>query len=451
MKKILILLFAIAIVLVLTNCKKKVDQFPIVDAGRDQSVTLPTDSIQLTGKGRDADGNIASLRYEWKKISGPGSANIVQPYNAITMVRNLTEGLYEFELKVTSEPGLAATDNIIITVLPAPPPPYPNSIGSLSVPRWGAVAAAAGSKVLFAGGSYGEVNPSVFSRVDIYDTSTHSWSTAELSEPRVGIGAVTVGNKILFAGGAKNFDYNIGWYDLTTKVDIYDATTNTWTTSELPGEQLFLWGFGVASGTGNKAYFYSYYRGGQIYVYDVAINTWSILTINGPHRHDLAVATIASKVFFAGGAASSIGYLDRVDIFNESTNGWTLNSLSEPRTVIKATNVRNKVLFAGGQMPAGNHKSKVDIYDNASQTWSVANLSRPAVLAGAVTTGQKALFFEGTVVDVYNAASDTWSVANIDMSIVFDASVIIASGNSVYISGAKINNAWINQVWKLEF
>lgn len=91
------------------------------------------------------------------------------------------------------------------------------------------------------------------------------------------------------------------------------------------------------------------------------------------------------------------------------------------------------------------------IFDNASQTWAVANLSRPAVLAGAVTTGRKSSFFEGDVVDVYNAASNTWSIANTDIAVAFDVSVIIASGNSVYISGAKINNVCANQVWKLEF
>ena len=61
--------------------------------------------------------------------------------------------------------------------------------------------ATVGDKVLFAGGSnYDWVD--VTSRVDIYNATTNTWSTAELSVARHDLAAVTLGNKVFFAGGA---------------------------------------------------------------------------------------------------------------------------------------------------------------------------------------------------------------------------------------------------------
>ena len=47
---------------------------PTADAGNDQTITLPTNSVNLNGTGADEDGTIAS--YQWTKISGPNSGTI---------------------------------------------------------------------------------------------------------------------------------------------------------------------------------------------------------------------------------------------------------------------------------------------------------------------------------------------------------------------------------------
>lgn len=58
------------------------------------------------------------------------------------------------------------------------------------------------------------------SRVDIYNASTNTWSKAQLSAARQGVTAATVGDKVLFAGG---FGYPDGrnWGEFNT-VDIYE-------------------------------------------------------------------------------------------------------------------------------------------------------------------------------------------------------------------------------------
>lgn len=89
---------------------------PKAVAGPDQVITLPIDSVLLDGRqSSDPDGTISS--YLWTKISGPSSFTISSSSVAITIVKILVEGVYQFELKVTDNGGLTAKDTIQITVI----------------------------------------------------------------------------------------------------------------------------------------------------------------------------------------------------------------------------------------------------------------------------------------------------------------------------------------------
>jgi hypothetical protein len=99
----------------------------------------------------------------------------------------------------------------------------------LSVARWGIASIAVGNKIYFAGGELGDGAFDIYySTVDIYDASTNTWSVATLSQPRSHIAAAAIGNKIFFAGGEKNLSYTT-----SNVVDIYDTLTQTWSTEHL--------------------------------------------------------------------------------------------------------------------------------------------------------------------------------------------------------------------------
>ncbi len=96
---------------------------PFASAGPDQVITLPTNSVVLSGTGsNDSDGTIS--RYVWTKVTG-GTATIVSPSSVVTAINNLVQGSYVFRLAVTDNKNVTATDDIVITVNPeqAPPPP----------------------------------------------------------------------------------------------------------------------------------------------------------------------------------------------------------------------------------------------------------------------------------------------------------------------------------------
>ena len=91
-----------------------INQPPAVNAGLNQNITLPANSVTLNGSGTDPDGSIAA--YQWTKIAGPATFTIVSPAQASTVINNLVQGVYQFELKVTDNNGAFGRDTVIITV-----------------------------------------------------------------------------------------------------------------------------------------------------------------------------------------------------------------------------------------------------------------------------------------------------------------------------------------------
>jgi hypothetical protein len=85
---------------------------PVATAGQPQTITLPVNSVTLTGAGTDSDGTIVS--YSWIKNSGP-SATITSPSSANTTVTGLVQGVYVFKLTVTDNQGAMASDFVQIT------------------------------------------------------------------------------------------------------------------------------------------------------------------------------------------------------------------------------------------------------------------------------------------------------------------------------------------------
>ena len=88
---------------------------PIANAGADQTIILPKDSVTLDGTAStDPDGIITS--YKWIKIAGPVASNIIKTDSSKTLVKTLVMGVYKFELTVKDNQGLSAKDTVQIIV-----------------------------------------------------------------------------------------------------------------------------------------------------------------------------------------------------------------------------------------------------------------------------------------------------------------------------------------------
>lgn len=90
------------------------NQNPVANAGSDKSITLPTNSVSLTGSASDPDGSISS--YLWTQVSGPSSANLTNSNLAQVTASLLVQGMYVFRLTVTDNNNATGTDEVAVTV-----------------------------------------------------------------------------------------------------------------------------------------------------------------------------------------------------------------------------------------------------------------------------------------------------------------------------------------------
>ena len=360
---------------------------PIANAGKDTLIFLPANSVTLDGTAStDPDNNITG--YLWTKISGPSIFNINNSGSAKTQVSNLVEGNYAFELKVTDAGGLFSRDTVRVNVNAANGAACDNSnrqqvsaqlvpFGILPEARTGMTAVSGGNKILFAGGYAASTVPGgsgqLSSRVDIYDITTQKWTVAALSQAVAGIKAITLGNKIFFAGGDISAAFS-------SSVDIYDVVTNSWTKAELTLARRSL-SIAVA---GNKVLFAGgYYQvttfsdfvfSNWVDIYDASTGSWSTATLSQA-RSDLTATTVGNKIYFAGGTdlwnPNDYDCTKSIDIFDASNNSWSTSSLAEAKGGHAAIAVGNKIYWAGGRTNTGNYPYSscvVEIRDLSTQT-----------------------------------------------------------------------------------
>ncbi|MBM1105915.1 PKD domain-containing protein [Aurantibacter crassamenti] len=101
---------------VIVNAESQTNtDIPLVNAGNNQSITLPTNSITLIGSGSDPDGG--TVTFEWTQTSGPNTAALANSNTAILNTSSLIEGTYVFQLTATDDENDTAFDETTVTVL----------------------------------------------------------------------------------------------------------------------------------------------------------------------------------------------------------------------------------------------------------------------------------------------------------------------------------------------
>jgi predicted esterase len=86
---------------------------PVANAGADKLISLPLNSVSISGAGTDEDGTISS--YTWSKTSG-GSATLSNTSSSTLNVSELSAGTYTFRLTVTDNAGATHFDDMQLTV-----------------------------------------------------------------------------------------------------------------------------------------------------------------------------------------------------------------------------------------------------------------------------------------------------------------------------------------------
>ena len=442
---------------------------PVANAGADQTITLPTNTINLNGSGStDPDNNIAT--YLWTKISGPSSFSITNVNAIQTQVTNLVEGVYQFELKVTDADALFSVDTVtVISQLSSPTiscqpgnRPIINlqliPLGDIPDGRAGSAIVWADNKIFFAGGSDGGVN---FSTVHIFNLTTQNWSATDLSLARTGISAVVCANKVFFAGGFTSSGPS-------SRVDIYDIATQSWSIAELSEPRIRI----STATVGNKVFF----AGGcsntpfewsgvsnKIDIYDLSTNTWSVKVLNET-KIGFTATTAGSKIYFAGGWNLNPDVQNstsaNIDIYDDVTGTWSTSTLNVAKGFHMGIFKNGKLYWGGGGtyidepwVGSNVFTCQVETLDMNNQVTTFSNLSNPYIwfynwnsAFGKFEKDDKIGFLnydaDSYYADIYNTTTNTWSlgVFNLEESV----TMFISANNNVYCVG-------LQRIWKLEF
>lgn len=99
---------------------------PTVDAGEDQVLTLPDNSLTLTPSIVSA----SPVEYNWIQVEGPTTVSMSSPNSEQLSLTDLIEGTYVFELSVTDDNGLTSADEIRVTVV------APSETTATAIPRF---------------------------------------------------------------------------------------------------------------------------------------------------------------------------------------------------------------------------------------------------------------------------------------------------------------------------
>ena len=90
-----------------------VNKPPVAGAGS-KTITLPTNSVQLSSTSYDPDGSLSS--YKWKQVSGPSTATFNNTTTSMPTVSGLVAGTYTLNIAVVDNRGAQANANVTITV-----------------------------------------------------------------------------------------------------------------------------------------------------------------------------------------------------------------------------------------------------------------------------------------------------------------------------------------------
>ena len=218
---------------------------------------------------------------------------------------------------------------------------------------------------------------------------------------------VQAGDKFFLMGGRES----------SQTVDVYDYTTNTWTSllNSAPLEfnhfqateyQGLIWIIGAFK-TNN---FPSELPAEHIWIFDPATKEW----MQGPaipinrQRGSAGLTVYNDKFYITGGntIGHDGGYVAWFDEFDPATGIWTaLADAPRPRDHFHSAVIGNKLYLAGGRLTGGTGGTfkpvipEVDVYDFTTATWSTlaANLPTPRAAASVVTFKDKLLVIGGEV------------------------------------------------------
>jgi N-acetylneuraminic acid mutarotase len=235
--------------------------------------------------------------------------------------------------------------------------------------------------------------------------------------------------------------YVLGGYDenrsSTATVEVYNPTTNTWTSAHpLP----FPVNHNAAAVAGGKLY--SFGAGaGQAFVYNPSNNSWvARASSHYVHSRTAAVGVIDNKIYVAGGGDTPSQR--ELEVYDPVANTWTVKApMSVPRNHCAGGVIDGKFYVVGGRVGLGSTNA-LEVYNPQTNTWS-SRSPMPTARSGiaAAVVNNELWVFGGeeadnlhAAVEVYNPVSNGWRQLP-DMPLPRHGIWASVIGNKIYIPG----------------
>jgi hypothetical protein len=192
-------------------------------------------------------------------------------------------------------------------------------------------------------------------------------------------------------------------------------------------------------------------------IYDISTNTWTVSHLSERRGSlEFAGTSLNNKFYVAGGffhqwgASPSIS--KKVDVYDNASGSWSTTTLANARADIGTAVADNKIFWAGGHDLSGS-SDEVEILDINLQTRNFHHLSQARGRIQTAIKDNKIIFFTGDYgdrVDIYNIITQTWCWTQSPFLVNYSG--LVVSGNNIYVGGGTIGSSGdANQVWKLEF
>lgn len=242
-----------------------------------------------------------------------------------------------------------------------------------------------GGKVLVLGGA----NPSeTFGDLYVLDLDTFSWDRIDSPgfKPRYEHSAFIPKSKpnklYAFGGGDQHGNHR--------DVQVYDLTTQTWSTVTPIGEAPSARTYHITAVVGDKFYVYS---GGQslsdpvsdrqVHCFDAAGESWTTLKIKGDApkpRHGHVVVAVEDKLYIHGGMSGTTFY-DDMHVLDLKTSSWSCIKQKRGSPSARAAHaavVSGSSIYVFGGMNRDGALDDLHMFDTKTKKWSPVSLGGPA-------------------------------------------------------------------------
>ena len=251
--------------------------------------------------------------------------------------------------------------------------------------------------------------------IDIFQNGQRT--TVQLADTIFTCVPVKVGDYILIAAGIKWFDAAQSHAELVERFHLYNERTKTWSTYGTvnrdaagvvsTGNQAFIAGGRTASGEVSN----------RIDIFNAATNTWTTDSLSQA-RYGPKGFYHKGKIYFAGGTTTGTTQSDVVDIWDGTS--WSTAKLSRARGGIRICSTEDYIFFAGGgdlDIDLWRYTSSfntVDVLNTKTGEWTVSQMAWDRINHAAASSASAAYVAGGISFDNGTAMVseiEQWNIA----------------------------------------